>query len=167
MSWGSWASVHFPETVVDRRGNILVVLLQEHEVRITLDTNVGKLDPLVVGDAHLLEVLDEAVVVRDMGAGFACDHDVGHLAELGELVDGASLEYAGALGWLVGSNLSGSNNRAVRYWWIELQRCVCETTRPSSGTTNPSNGRVSDQRSKRNVARLNVDVGTQQIRACV
>jgi hypothetical protein len=113
-------------------------------VRIALDTNFGKLDPLVVGEAHLLEVLDEAVVVRDMRAGLACDYDVRHFAELGELVDSASLENAGALGRAVLSNLSGSNGRAVRYWRIELQRYVCETTRPSSGTTDPSNGGVSD-----------------------
>lgn len=128
-------------------------------MRVALDTDIGKLDPLVVGDAHLLEVLDEAVIVRDMRAGLACDHDIRNFTKLGELVDGAGLENAGTLGWVVWPNLSGGNGRAVRYWWIELQRCICETTRPSGATANPSNGVVSDQRSERNVARLNVDVG--------
>jgi len=167
MSWSSWALVHLLETIVDRRGDILVVLLQEHEVPIALDTNVGKFDPLVVGEAHLLEVLDEAVVVRDVRAGLTCDHDVGHFAELGELVNGVSLQNAGALGRVIWADLSCSNGRAVRYWRIKLQRCVCEATRPRGSTTDASNSRISDQRSMWDVARINVDVGTQQIRACV
>jgi hypothetical protein len=167
VTWGRGTLVHFAETVVDRRGDIHVVLLQEHEVSIALDTNVGKLDPLEVGEAHLFEVLDEAVIVRDVRAGLACDHDVRHLTDLGELVDCASLENARTLACAVLSDFGGGNGRAVRYWWVELQRCVGETTRPSSGTTNASNGGISDQRRERDVARLDVDVGTQQIRACV
>lgn len=76
---------------MDRRGNIQVVLLQEHEMPIALDSDVGKLNPLVVGDARLLEVLNKAMVIRDMRAGLARDHDVWHFAELCQLVDGASL----------------------------------------------------------------------------
>lgn len=125
MTWSSCASVHLPKTVVDRRGDILIVLLEEYEVPIPLDTNVGKLDPLVVGEAHLLEVLEEAVVVRDMWAGLACDHDVRHFTELCELVDGASLQDAGAFSRVVWSNLSGGDGRAVRYWRIELQGRIC------------------------------------------
>jgi len=144
MTRSSWASIHLPETIVDRRGNILVVLLQKHEVSIAFDANVGKFDPLVVGETHLLEVLDKAVIVRDVRTGLARDHDIRHFAELGELVDGASLQDAGALGRVVWADLRGSNGRAVRYWRIELQRCVCEATRPRGSTTDPSNSRISD-----------------------
>lgn len=91
MTWGCWIHVQLHEAIVDRRCNFLVVLLQEHEVRISLNTNIGKLDPLVVGETHLLEVLDEAVVVGDMGAGLACNHDIRHFVELGEFVNCASL----------------------------------------------------------------------------
>jgi len=167
MTWGRGTLVHFAETVLDRRGDIHVVLLQKHEVCVALDTNFGKLDPLEVGKAHLLEVLDEAVVVRDVRAGLACNHDVRHLAHLSEFVDGPSLKNAGALAHVISSDFGGGNGRAVRYWWVELQRCVGETARPSSGTTNARNGGISDQGRERNVARLDVDVGTQQIRACI
>lgn len=167
MTWGDRAAVQFAETVIDCRGDDLVVLFQKHKVPIALDANVGKLDPLVVGEAHLLEVLDEAVVVRNVRTGLACNHDIGHFAELGELVDGAGLKNAGTLGQVVWSNLSSRDGRAVRYRRIELKRCVCETTRPSSGTTDSGNGVVSDKRSEWNVARLNVNVGAQQLRACI
>ena len=120
MTWSSWAFVQTLQAVVDRCGDIQVILLQKHEMRITLNTNVGKLDPLEVGEAHLLEVFNEAVVVRDMWTGLPCDHDVRHFAELGELVDGASLENAGALGQVVWSNFGGRNGRTVCYWRIEL-----------------------------------------------
>ena len=92
MTRRSWTLVEFGENLLtDHSSNIDVVLFEEKEVRVALDANVGELDPLVVGDVHLVEVLNEAVVVCDMRAGFARDHDVRYLVELGELVDGASL----------------------------------------------------------------------------
>lgn len=85
-------AVQSPKPVANRRSNILIVLFQKHEVPIALDTNIGQLDPLEVGNAHLLEVLDEAVVVRDVRASLAGEHNVRHFAELCELVDCAGLE---------------------------------------------------------------------------
>lgn len=48
-----------------------------------------------------------------------------------------------------------------------MQRGIGETARTSSGTTDSRNGGVSNQRSEGDVAGLDVDVGTEQIRACV
>lgn len=97
MPWSGRSSVRLVKSIVDRRRNVQVVLLQEHKMAIALDANLAKLNPLEVADAHLLEVLDEAVIIGDVRGGLACDHDVGHLADLSELVDGASLEHAGAV----------------------------------------------------------------------
>ena len=92
MTRSSWTLVELCENLfADHPGNLNVVFLEEQEVRVALDTDIRKFDPLIVGDAHLLEVLNEAVVVCDMRAGLARDHDVRYLVELGELVDGASL----------------------------------------------------------------------------
>lgn len=102
MTGSSWALIELCKNLIaDLGGNVDVILLEEQEMRIALDIHVGKLDPLVVGKAHLLEVFNKAVVVRDVRAGLACDHDVRHFADLGELVDGASLQDAGALGRIV------------------------------------------------------------------
>ena len=92
MTGSSWTLVELCKNIfADRSGNIHVVLLEKQEVRVAFDANVGKLNPLIVGKAHLLEILNEAVVVRDMRASLARDHDVWHLVELGELVNRAGL----------------------------------------------------------------------------
>lgn len=92
MTRRSWTLVEFGENLLtDHSSNIDVVLFEEKEVRVALDANVGELDPLVVGKAHLLVILNKAVVVRDMRASLAGDHDVRHLAELCKLVDCTSL----------------------------------------------------------------------------
>lgn len=91
MTWSSRASIQILKTAIDRRSDFQVVLLQKHEVCIAFDTDVDQFDPLVIGDAHLLEELNKAVVVRDVRTGLACDHDVRHFAELCQLVDSASL----------------------------------------------------------------------------
>jgi hypothetical protein len=110
MKGRSWAPIQPCEKIsANRSSNFQIILLKEHKVRVTLDANVGKLDPLVVGDAHLLEVFNEAVVVRDVWACLACYHDIRHFAELGELVEGASLQDAGALGRAIWSNLGGGD----------------------------------------------------------
>lgn len=113
MSWCLCALIELREHAIDRRCYFQIVLLEEHEVRIAFDANVAKLDPLVIGHAHLLEVLDEAVVVCDVRAGLAGDHDVRHFVELGELVDRACLQHAGAFGGSVWSNLDGGDGGAV------------------------------------------------------
>lgn len=136
-------------------------------MRIALDPDVGKLDPLVIGDAHLLEVLDKAVVVRSMRTSLACNHDIRHSAEVGELVDFACLQYTRALGWVVRSDLGSGDDRAVGHWRVVLQWSVSETTGPRSGAANPGCGSVPDQRGERDVAWLDVDVGTQQVWTCV
>ena len=159
MPWSCRALIQLLKTRIDSRRNLQIVLLQKHKVRIALNPNIGKLDPLVVAQAHLLEVLDKAVVVRDVRTGFACDHDVRHLADLGELVDSAGLEDAGALGRVVWPDFSGGDGRAVGHRRIVLERCVCETTWTSSGATNAGDGGVADQRSEGDVAGLDVDVG--------
>lgn len=152
---------------IDRRRNLQIILLQKQKVRVALNTHIGQLNPLVVAEAHLLEVLNKAVVVRDMRAGLASDHDVRHFPDLGELVDGAGLEDAGALGRVVWSDFSGGDGRAIGHGWVVLERCVCETARASSGATDAGNGGVSDQRGEGDVAGLDVDVGAQQIGAVV
>ena len=144
MTRRGWILVQFLQTTVNGRCDNLVVLLQKHKVPITLDSYVGELDPLKVGEAHLLKVLEEAVVVGYVRAGVACNQYVRHFTDLGELVDRASLENAGALGQVVWSNFGGRNGRTVRHWGIELQRCVCETTGPSSSATDSIDSVVSD-----------------------
>lgn len=150
MTGSSWTLVELCKNIfADRSGNLHVVLLEEHEVRVAFDTNVGELNPLVVVKAHLLEVLNKAVVICDMWTGLARDHDVWHLAELGELVDGASLKDAGALGQAINPHLRGSDGGAVRHWWVELQWSICKTARSSNGATNSSDSVVSNQRGER------------------
>jgi hypothetical protein len=152
---------------IDRRRDLQIILLQEQKVRITLNPNIRKLDPLIIAKAHLLKVLNKAVIVRDMRTGLARDHDIWHLANLGELMDGTGLENAGALGRIVWSDFSGGDGRAVGDRWVVLERCVCETTGPSGGAADASNGGVADQRSEGDVAGFDVDVGAQQVRAVV
>ena len=92
MTGRDWTFVELCENLLaDHSSDIDVIFLEEQEVRVALDANVGEHNPLIIGDAHLLEVLNEAVVVCDMRARLARDHDVRYLVELGELVDGASL----------------------------------------------------------------------------
>ena len=92
MAGRGWTFVEFCENLLaDHSSDIDVVFLEEQEVRVALDANVGELDPLVVGDVHLVEVLNETVVVCDMRAGLRRDQDVRHLADLSELVDSAGL----------------------------------------------------------------------------
>ncbi len=105
MTWCNWAFIQAPKTIIDRRSDILIVLFKEHEMCVTPDTNVGKPDPLIIGKTHLLEVLEETMVVRDVWAGFACDHDVRHFADLSKFVDCSSLKDARALGQVVLSHL--------------------------------------------------------------
>jgi hypothetical protein len=61
---------------------------------VALNPDISKLDPLVISNTHLLKVLDEAVVVRSIQASLARDHNIRHFAELGELMDGTSLQNA-------------------------------------------------------------------------
>ena len=92
MTGRGWTFVELCENLLaDHSSDIDVIFLEEQEVRVALDANVGELNPLVVGGVHLVEVLNEAVVVCDMRAGLARDHDVRYFVELSELVDGASL----------------------------------------------------------------------------
>lgn len=153
------ALIQLLKTRIDSRRNLQIVLLQEHKVRIALDSNIRELNPLVVREAHLLEVLDKTVVIRDMRASLARDHDVRHFADLGELVNSAGLENAGALGRVVWSDFRGGDGRAVGHGWVVLERCVCETTWTSSGATHAGDGGVADQRSEGDIAGLDVDVG--------
>jgi hypothetical protein len=160
----SLAFIQLPKNpLANRSSNIQIIPLKEHKVPIALDPNIGKLDPLIIRNTHLLEILNEAVVVRDMRAGLARDHYIRHFTELGELVYRASLQDARTLGWVVSSNFGGGDGRAVRYRRVVLQRSVGETARARSGTTDARNRGVSNQRGERQVARLDVDISAQKV----
>ena len=94
MPRSSSPSIPPRNVAINRRSDLQIVLLQEHEMPVALDPDVGELDPLIIGNAHLLKVLDETVVVRCMRARLARDHDIRYFAELGELVDSAGLQNA-------------------------------------------------------------------------
>lgn len=77
--------------------DVQVVQFQMSKMSVTVDTNIGKLNP-VSFDTRLVQVVDHAMIVCGMDAGLASSAEVWHLCDIGKLTCGFGLHVASTEG---------------------------------------------------------------------
>lgn len=106
-------------------GDLFVVLLEMHEVRIALDANLAQLDPLRIS-SNLLEVVHNAVIVCSVHTGLCGYHNIRHRSDVRELARRFDLLHTLAqCGCCVANSLSDEFGWAGKSWFV-IQRCSGE-----------------------------------------